>query len=785
MVDKYSARLLYPSGIDLYGYREPSGIYFSEYEPGRFLGEDYWASVYLGRISVPVSNSAYRQIYYNLNDYANKILDRNFYSPPHTFLDSGSYLYFTTGNYFNSLRLNDWLREKEQIAWLYYDQGFSGNYTRKLYTSSSHPFDDIGSGGENINSTGIFGFTYGEGYGNGSFSHGEVTRYRFLSQETSRLMPHYQIVKILKTIISGISHQCDNPVYNSGYPGLNVYHNSNVLGGTDWSAAGFLNEENNVCVMNVSGIPTPALPPHILTQLNNMSLRPTGFYPHGNWTVRKILPGSGFLPWLDVAQQIKMPQSYMTNHNLIYRMPILENSISETGHDTFIRSPAYSFARAYTNFPTSDFLSSRIAFAFMESGIYSIEFSGRGPLSTTIISGLSVDRFGNKAYTSQYSIRPIFNQAFYSFARNAAGDMFWQKTFYATGYTFNFTGYPSAFNRFYDPAQPNLIGGITYQGFPVAWGRLPSGYSEDNQYPFVGTTDLGGNEYYNRSHYYLMTNSSWELNFVSGLVNTHQLINIPNNVLVLNSGDFLLKINDLEIPTTEYRNTETVRLDTLRNYKDVNFGGPMGSGYLLGDPYIGSGIVSPSVGGIRSTYWQVTAWSGIIDVTHDVFKALTPHYIADTGIHYFTSTIVSGTFPIPQNYGFTTGNTLDLSTFTALPTGWSRINTRHRFNVSSTSLNFHSLQQMYPVIKHINAGFSAGDVMGRICQINSINAYANVLATGYWLESGISTTTFTNFPVSITTGTYGVPGFFTGYGGPYSGLISPSKCGKAASSWWN
>ena len=774
---------MYPSGlIQTYGYREPSGVYFSEYEPGRFLG-----GYYRPNFTIPINlykkfefnlsntsqlgGSAYRQIYYNLNDYANKILQSGV-DPPYA--TGTSFTQNIVGDCFETTGLFNWLREKEQISWLYYDQGFSGNYTHKLYKSSAYPFDDIGSGGENVNSTGIFGFTYNEGWG--SFTQQESARYRFLSQETSLLMPFYQIVKILKTIVSGISYQCDNPVYNSGYPGL-------LLGGGYPGLAGGASEyrplkmHGGISIMSVSGIPTPALSPYILTQLNNMSLRPTGFYP--NWGTGVVLPGSGFLPWLDLAQQANMPREYMTNHNIIYRMPILENSISgieDAGHRVNL---GVSTRKIYTNFPTSDFLSTRIDFAFLQSGIYSVEFSGCG--GSVIVSGISVDRFGNKAYTSQFSVKPVFynnlstryqsptstqqglNTVYWNNSDNMLDDYY----FYTTGYIYNFTGYSVQFNRFYDPSQPNLAG---------------TGDDEDNQYPFINANEANGR------HYSFAASSAWYLEFVSGLAGHDDLfINIPSNVLVLNSGDFLLKINGLEIPTTEYRNTETTRLDTWRNYRDSKFGGPCsGAAPTIHGGFLGSGVVSPIfIRPFTSTYWKVTAWSGIIDVTHDVFKALTPHYIADTGIHYFTATIVSGTFPIPQNYGFATGNTLDLSTFTALPTGWSRINTRHRFNVSSTSLNFHDLQQMYPVIKHSIGGFTSDDVMGRICQINSINAYANVLATGYWLESGISTTTFTNFPVSITTGTYGVPGFFTGYGGPYSGLISPSKCGNAASSWWN
>src|SRR5512146_2717345 len=118
------------------GYQEPSGVFYSEMEPMRFLrlinfanSNNQTTDSLLTKNTTSfnennLSQSAYRFKYYHYDEWQSQIAALSGVSN----VASG---------------ILNWMRTQEPLYWYYYDLGGSGNFTRRIIKNVSFPFDDI------------------------------------------------------------------------------------------------------------------------------------------------------------------------------------------------------------------------------------------------------------------------------------------------------------------------------------------------------------------------------------------------------------------------------------------------------------------------------------------------------------------------------------------------------------------------------------------------------------------------------------------------------------------
>lgn len=352
------------------GYQEPSGVYYREFDPYRFLRPSVFTVM---GDSVPPSNPQTLILKHGMKDHTFQRGDMNdvalatglgddlittrhgsptssHYQIPSPYLSASAYrqLWYNYDDYRRILDdlvesgVDEYVRytavkeivNREPIEWLYYDYGPSGNYVRRFFKNASYPFDATGiilDGEEPVN--GYYPELYPE-TGNSTWF-----RYVRLTDKDSRLLPYFQMHRLLRQFQYYFNEMLENPhitSFNPVFPGR--YVDFPIMSGEHYgfTFASFNSDAfvNDFVDMKVSGIPIPQLDKATNLKLNNLNAKYEDWIDDNDYASGIIPRPSGSVFLLDMAQQVNWPLQYLRNMNCIVHVEAQQEPFSYTTNTT-------------------------------------------------------------------------------------------------------------------------------------------------------------------------------------------------------------------------------------------------------------------------------------------------------------------------------------------------------------------------------------------------------------------------------------------------------------------
>jgi hypothetical protein len=477
------------------GYKEPSGVYFHEFDPYRFIRPYEYTSI------VPITTVS-GEI------WRTGIIPDAEWAKRNSQYFSGSFdriMWYNLGEY-DSVRKNivssglpvasaimDWLRSKESMNWFYYDLGVSGQFLRHITVNTAYPFDDLSivTGdypvNPNANVLSLVPMT-------GDPLLGEF----ILDQNVLLQMPWHQIGRQIKQIQNQLenffsnSHSgVEHPAWPSGFinrdniPGVPKY--GGMFGIIDPCATlefyddghgvASLNQESYVKLI-ASGINFPSINKNLALRLNNVLLQPESWINESSpiitgtnsYLLSGVLPGSGFRPLLEAVHQISWPSEFVRNINLLSnsKAPVITHQF--TG-ECYLQGPnfiaplilplpsgsLYRNIVRYNMLPT-DIWYTNLFFGISHTGLINVDVSGMIPtydFTPTLTTPYGDQRNFNyklrpgihtviRKYNGPKNFPHSVTELFNRHLDTNAGNVF------VTGYVINHTNKESI-HRFYDP----------------------------------------------------------------------------------------------------------------------------------------------------------------------------------------------------------------------------------------------------------------------------------------------------------------------------------------------
>jgi hypothetical protein len=486
------------------GYREPTGVYFREFDPLRFLRPSVFHSVSAGT-GIAGSTAA--------------MFDGNT-SPQNITLAQNFYYWYRYNDFVNSADTTVsgfvQLAREQPLDWRYMDNTPTGQYVRILRKSVCFPYNDIGILPD--------GYSY-RGAPTLLTENGNSPR---LTQGDAIKLSWHQTDDLIGQIQLAFKDMFDNPRINSKHPSYTVpvsqfieenRNQMHPIGGTNNVIFGEIYGQHE----RTSGIPVPEIPSNISLQLNNLALKPTGWLL--NDSSPNLIPGSGRYPILDVAQQINTPYEYANNINCVGRIP---------GPGlTYIGSTGINDHKVHLTPSNMDLYRSLIHFNTIHPTSVSIQWN-LSPIVSGTINGIVTDRFGNTKnllyrYQSNY-----YYQLINDFVQ------------YLTGPTFGVNrGNPSGSH--FMPAT-----GMVIERFLRYYDNI----ADSSAAPF-NNIGMGGqftNYLASFQTAYWQCQQAWDLIYLSGDIGHGDILDltIPTGTFVDEQTDSTLLINDISIPFTAY-----------------------------------------------------------------------------------------------------------------------------------------------------------------------------------------------------------------------------------------